>query len=309
MANTIAITGASGFVGRHVVAAAAAAGLDVVGLYRQPRGEAIIRDAGGRPIQVHGLHEDTLARAFKGASAVIHLAQVGSERPEATYDGINVNGTRSVVDAAHRAGVPVCSYLSGLGVAHYGMTRHCTNRYFLSKLQSEMQLFKSDLRVAVFRPSYIIGPGGELVSRLLQQMSAGEVEMAGDGATRLQPVSVFDAADALVATVTREDPPRHTVYDLVGPQPVSYLEFIDHVAYLAAGAGRPATFELKSITVEAAEQQAAEGGYQGMGPDSLDCLLCDQVADWQPLARLLDRPLRSLDETVESAMAVVPMPT
>jgi nucleoside-diphosphate-sugar epimerase len=302
IADSIAITGASGFVGRHIVAAAAAQGLDVIGLYRQPAGEAVIREAGGRPIQVHGLHPDVLARAFKGCAAVVHLAQIGSERPEATYEMVNVTGTRHVLEAAHRAGVPVCAYLSGLGVAHYGMTRRCTNRYFLSKLQSELELFKSDLRVAIFRPSYILGPGGELVSRLLRQMAEGEVEMVGDGAFRMQPLSVLDAADALVKAVTQEGP-RHAVYDFVGPERVTYLELLDHLAFLAAAAGRPASFEIKAVSVEAADAQAANGGYQGMAPDSLDCFLCDETSDHSPLERLLGRPLRSLDDALESAMA------
>ncbi len=302
MGLTIAITGASGFVGRHLVKAAATHGLEVVGLHRQPAGEAIIRQAGGRPIRVRGLHPAPLARAFTGCAAVVHLAQVGSERPGATYDQVNVAGTRHVLDAAQRAGVRVCAYLSGLGVAHYGMKPRCTNRYFLSKLRSEIELFRSALRVAVFRPSFILGPGGELVNDLLAQIAAGRVEVVGDGSYRLQPLSVVDAADALVRALT-QDGPRHAVYDLVGPEAVTFRQLVDRVARIAEPPGRSASFVMQEVAVEAAEAQAVNVGYRGMSADSLDCLLCDETSDPSPLVAFLGRPLRSIDEIVESAAA------
>ena len=49
----------------------------------------------------------------------------------------------------------------------------------------------------------------------------------------------------------------------------------------------------------------AEGhgmGFQGMGADALDCLLCDEVSDPAPLTRLLGRPLTTLDEAVATAL-------
>src|SRR5262245_62311665 len=59
--------------------------------------------------------------------------------------------------------------------------RSSTNRYFLSKLTCEVDLFRSGLEVVALRPSYIIGPGSELVPELLREMAAGEVERVGDG--------------------------------------------------------------------------------------------------------------------------------
>lgn len=301
-ADAIAVTGASGFVGRYVVAAAASEGIEVIGLHRQPGGAEVIRDAGGRPVQVHSLHPDTLARAFEGCAAVVHLAQIGSEKAGATYEAVNVGGTRHLIDAAQRAGIGSCAYLSGLGVAHYGMTRRCTNRYFLSKLQCEVELFKSDLRVVVFRPSYILGAGNELIEAVVGQMAAGNVEVVGDGSYRLQPLCVLDAAQAVVQALQHEER-RHAVYDFVGPEAVTYHQFLDRLTRAAGRGGRAPSFTRSAVAVETAEAQAANGGYQGMGPDSLDCLLGDETADPEPLARLLGRPLRSIDETLEGSLA------
>ena len=45
-----------------------------------------------------------------------------------------------------------------------------------------------------------------------------------------------------------------------------------------------------------------------MLPDELDCLLCDEVADAAPLADLLGRPLRPLDDAIAAAVDDVPHP-
>jgi len=38
-----------------------------------------------------------------------------------------------------------------------------------------------------------------------------------------------------------------------------------------------------------------------MGPEALDCLLCDEVGDPRPLAELLGRPLTLLDDALDAA--------
>src|SRR5688572_27031563 len=143
-----------------------------------------------------------LQRAFAGATAVVHLAQIGSPR-DGTYEDVNVGGTQAVVEAALAAGVERVVFFSGLGVARYGISAHSTNAYFLSKLAAELALFRSWLDVVVFRPSYIVGPGDGLVTALLADMAAGTVERPGDGLYRLQPVAVKDAAAAALAALER----------------------------------------------------------------------------------------------------------
>lgn len=300
MGERIAVTGASGFVGRHVVAAASARGFEVLGIVRQVQREAIVRDAGGRPIHVHGLHADALARAFKGCAAVVHLAQIGAERAGGTYETTNVAGTRQVVDAAHRAGVPTIVFASGLGVTSYGLKTRCTNRYFLSKLQAEVEIYRSDLRARVFRPSYILGPGSELANGIRAELAAGRVAVVGDGSYRMQPVAVEDAAEAIVVGAVRDpEGRRHRVLDLVGPEPVSYLDLVGRIASLG---GRREAYAIDTIATEEAEQQAALGGYRGMLADEFDCMVCDETSDHVPLARLLGRPLASLDVTLMRVM-------
>lgn len=304
MPRRLAVTGANGFVGRHLVAAATAAGWDVAGVVRSAAGAADVERAGGRPVIVPALDADALALAFAGARAVAHLAQIGAEGA-ATYESVNVEGTRRVAEAAARVGVPRIAFFSGLGVAHYGMARRTTNRYFLSKLGAEAALFRAGLAVSVFRPSYVVGPGDALVRALLREMATGVVERPGDGRYRMQPVAVSDAASAILAGVDGEATGTgspHRVYDLVGPEPIGYDAFVARLAALARARGLPAEYAIRAVPVAEADDQARHGGYRGLQPDELDCMLCDEVADPAPLERLLRRPLVTLDAALDAAV-------
>jgi NADH dehydrogenase len=301
----IAVTGANGFVGRAVLALARREDVEVTGLVRSEKSAQAVAALGARARVVARLAEEPLAAALKGAQAVVHLAMIGREREGETYEAVNVGGTRAVVDAARRAGVPRVVLFSGLGVAHYGLTRRCTNRYFLSKLAAEVELFRFGPEAVVFRPSYIVGPGDGLIRKLLKEMAAGEVVRIGDGRYRLQPLAVADAAAAALAAVRNPapgagGPPR--VFDLVGPEPVSFQSFMERTAAAARAQGRKASFQIQEVSVEEADRAAAAGGFRGMGPDDVDVLLCDEVSDPAPLVHLLDRPLTPLDEAVAAAV-------
>jgi nucleoside-diphosphate-sugar epimerase len=298
----LAVTGANGFVGRHVVARAAEAGWDVLGIVRSDAAADVVSGAGGRPVILASSGLVALSRALDGSRAVVHLAQIGAERAGQTYEAVNVELTAQVVEACRRAGVPRVVYFSGLGVARYGMKRRCTNPYFLSKLVAETLLFRSDRECVTFRPSFVVGPGDALVRTALAAMAGGEVEMAGDGSYRMQPVAVEDAAALVLAAITRARGAFPIVFDLVGPEPVSYTHLLDRLARIARREGRPTRHHVREIAVAEAERRTREGGYQGMHPDELDCLLCDEVADPSPLVALLGRPLTSLDAALGSAV-------
>jgi uncharacterized protein YbjT (DUF2867 family) len=198
--------------------------------------------------------------------------------------------------------VPRVVYFSGLGVARYGMSRRCSNDYFLSKLAAETILFRSGLEGVVFRPSFVVGPGDAFVGAVLRAMEGGEVERPGDGLYRMQPIAVADAAHAVLATVERPTDAFPIVFDLVGPEAVPYARLIERLARVALALGRKAELRVREVPVDEADRRARAGGYQGMLSDELDCLLCDEVSDPAPLAALLGRPLTPLDDALAEAV-------
>ena len=302
MGDHIAITGANGFVGRHLTLFASGLGWDVLGLVRSETAARAVEQAGGRFALVNPADTESMARALTGARAVVHLAQIGAERGGMTYDDVNIAGTRRVIEAAQRSGVPRIVFFSGLGVVRYGQSPRCTNRYFLSKLAAEVELFRSDREVAVFRPSYVLGSGDAFVPTLLDEMAAGEVERPGDGAYRMQPIAVMDAVGLVLAAIEMPILRGPLVLDLVGPEPLSFARFVDRLARVARALGRPADFQVREIPIEDADEEAAAGGYRGMLADELDCLLCDEVADHAPLESLLGRFLTPLDEALAAVV-------
>jgi nucleoside-diphosphate-sugar epimerase len=302
MTERLAVTGANGFVGRHLTTFATGKRWEVHGVVRSERGEAVVREAGGRPCRASGMDDVAgLRAAFEGARAVVHLAQIGSERGGETYESVNVVGTRHVAEAARQAGVPRIVLFSGLGVARYGLAPRSTNAYFVSKLACEVELFRSGLEIVALRPSYIIGPGSELVPQLLGEMAAGEVERVGDGAYRLQPIAVRDVAELVLACAERPTV-RHLVVDTVGPEPLSYAAFVDRVAACARSLGRPADYKVREVPIAEADRQAAAGGYRGLLPDELDVLLCDEIADTRGIEATLGRFLTPLDDAIAAAI-------
>ncbi len=298
----IAITGANGFIGRHVLRRAVASGYEVVGIVRSEAAGRVVREAGGNPVELVGRDPEAMVHALDGCLAVVHLAQIGAERGGQTYEGVNVVYTERVLEDARHAGVPRVVYFSGLGVARYGTSLRCSNAYFLSKLAAETILFRSGLEGVVFRPSYVVGPGDAFVPAVLQAMEAGEVEVPGDGAYRVQPVDVADAAAGVLAAIERPAGAFPTVFDLAGPEALPYARLLERLAAAARRLGRGGDLRVRSVPVEEADRRARCGGYQGMLPDELDCLLCDEVADPAPLQALLGRPLTPLDEALAAAV-------
>src|SRR5215213_5742118 len=101
-AQRIAITGATGFVGRHVTQRLRAAGHAVVPLSRRTGVDLASPDAGA------------LRTALDGCDAVIHCAGINREIGTQTYDSIHVRGTQALIEAARAVGVGHVSVLSFL---------------------------------------------------------------------------------------------------------------------------------------------------------------------------------------------------
>jgi nucleoside-diphosphate-sugar epimerase len=177
------------------------------------------------------------------------------------------------------------------------MNPYCTSRYFLSKLASELELYRSTPGVVVFRPSYVIGPGVGLIAGVARQVAEGTLERVADGRYRLQPIGVRDAAAAILGAAGAPSA-GHRVLDLVGPEALAFQDLVARVARLM-GREQP---RIREITIEEARRRAAAGGFQGIPPDELDCLLCDEVGSPRPLEALLGRALTPLDEVLSAAL-------
>ncbi len=190
------------------------------------------------------------------------------------------------------------------------MAARTTDRYFLSKLRAEAALFESGLEVLVFRPSYIVGPRDGLVSSLLRQMAAGEVEQVGDGTYRMQPIAVRDAAAAVVAGIGGPTPAPapgrgpHRVIDLVGPQAITFHDFVDALAApRASGGGPPSSACARSPW---RRRTAGRARARECRRKSWTASSATRSGDARPLEALLGRFLTPLDEALDAAVRGTP---
>lgn len=223
--RTIAVVGATGFVGRHVVRQLDGDGYAV---------NAVSRDGGRRvewgervrAVAADVATGDGLQAAFDGADAVVHLVAIPRESGGRRFETINVGGVQRVLDAMHSAGVGRLVHLSAMGV-----TEDPALRYLSSKWRGEQLVRSSDLEWVVLRPSLLFGPGDgffNLIKTTLTWWSPGVVAIPGDGRTRFQPLSVQDLAYAVERSLAEPDR-AGTTYELGGPAHLTYTEIVDAV--------------------------------------------------------------------------------
>ena len=219
------VTGATGFVGREVVKALLSRDIEVRCLVRTPGREEVL---GGQPIDVHyGDVGDraALKAAFYDADVVVHLVAVIREKGRATFETVNVQGTRNVAEAARGGGVKHLIYMGALGAA-----AGPTYPYLHSKWQAEQAIIESGMPYTILRPSIQFGEGDEFVNTLAGLVKAFPiVPIAGSGKNTFQPIHVVDVARCVADTIGREDLVGRVV-EIGGPDHLSYNEIVDTIA-------------------------------------------------------------------------------
>jgi dihydroflavonol-4-reductase len=122
----IVVTGGSGLLGSNICRLAAGAGRDAVGLVRKESDAKVLRELGARAAVGDILDPDSLDRAFKGASGVIHCAAViggtWSKAKHEDFDSVNYRGVLNVLDRAAVAGVARIVLVSSMIIADSTIT-------------------------------------------------------------------------------------------------------------------------------------------------------------------------------------------
>lgn len=221
----IAIVGATGFVGSHVVPHLVKAGHHVIAVSRTGRRLPDWTDA----VEARAADVTTgtgLDEALAGADAVVHLVAIPRETKGRRFEEVNVRGTRRVVEAAQRAGIRRLVHLSVLGVVDDPKLG-----YLRSKALGEQIVREGSLEWVVLRPSLMFGEGDgffNIVKTTLRFWSPGIVAIPGRGNTRFQPLSADDLAIAVERSLTDADR-GGSVYELGGPEWLTYRQIVDEV--------------------------------------------------------------------------------
>jgi dihydroflavonol-4-reductase len=234
-----AVTGATGFVGRHLVDHLLEEGYAVRALSRgrlTPQGVEAVR---GDLDDVSALR--TLVR---GAAVVHHVAGAIAAAREQDFMAVNRDGTARVVEACAAERVPRLVHVSSLAVtgpcARGGSVNEDTapapvTPYGRSKLAGELVVRQGGVPFTIVRPPVVYGPRDTQLLRLFRIARRGFVPLLGDGGQELSVVHAADLARALVAA-GRAAAAVGRVYHAGHPDPLTQREL---ARTIAAAVGQP----------------------------------------------------------------------
>ena len=157
----IAITGGTGFIGRHLAKDLIARGHQVLVISRGRYTRNAQPIEGATIIALDINDTAKLTEAFRGCDAVAHCAGTSTETAEQTYQSLHVDGARSSVTAAENAGVGKFVLLSYLNVR-----AGVNSKYHTTKWQGEEIVRASKLNYTILKAGLVYGQGDHLINNL-----------------------------------------------------------------------------------------------------------------------------------------------
>ena len=234
--SRVLVIGGSGFVGRHLVAALVASGLEVtVPTRRLERAKPLRLLPTVNVLEADPGAPDTLVRLAIGHDAVINLAGVlhsrrgrPDERGPHDYGPdfarAHVEVAQAAVAACRAAGVRRLLHMSALGAA-----RDAPSEYQRSKgVGEEAVLAADDLATTVFRPSVIFGPDDRFLNLFADLAATTPVLPLACPEARFQPVYVGDVVRAFQTALGMPQAAGKR-YDLCGPKAYTLRELVEYV--------------------------------------------------------------------------------
>jgi uncharacterized protein YbjT (DUF2867 family) len=226
----VLLTGASGFIGRHLVDALLAHGHSVVAAVRHPRGAA---RAGMVEIEAdfeRDLHPADWLPRLVGVDAVINAVGIIREGPGQSFERLHERAPQALFAACRDAGVKLVLQVSALGADD-----DAQSRYHLSKKAADDFLRSLDLPAVILQPSLVYGPGGTSARLFNTLASLPLLALPRGGVQQVQPLHVDDLCEAVLRLLAA--PPARTVtIAAVGPWPLSLADFL---AALRSAMGLP----------------------------------------------------------------------
>src|SRR5690242_15101074 len=218
MGKRVLVTGATGFVGRHLTAALTEAGHEVRAMTRNPDSYS------GPGTALHGDVDDadSLAEALQGVDVayyLVHSLDSDDFEEKDAAAALNFGG------AAAQAGTERIIYLGGLGVDDGDLSPHLRSRR-----QVEQLLGVAGVPVTVLRAAVVVGHGGiswEITRQLVDHLPA--MVTPRWVYTRTQPIALPDVIRYLVGVLDSPDA-RGKVFEIGGPEVLRYIDMLKRAA-------------------------------------------------------------------------------
>ncbi|MFJ8080806.1 NAD-dependent epimerase/dehydratase family protein [Streptomyces sp. NPDC096205] len=259
----VAVTGAAGVLGGHLVRRLLAEGCEVRAFDRRPVPAA----PGLLPFTGDIRDRRAVTEALDGADAVVHCASALPSYPAADIRSIVVEGTTAVLEAAHVTAVPRVVHISSTAV--YGLPKlvptpeehpHApVDAYSAAKAEAETvaERFRAQgMRLPVLRPKTFLGPGRMgLFDMLFQWAEEGRhFPVLGRGDVRIQMLALEDLGDAVLTVLRAPDEVACDTYNIgaakFGTLREDFQAVLDaagHGRRVVSVPGRPAVAVLRAL--------------------------------------------------------------
>lgn len=246
------VTGATGFTGGALAARLRRDGHDVVALVRASSDTADLVTAGAECVVVDLQDSQALTKLFSGGgfTAVFHIAAAyrTEHADESEFFAVNVEATRSLLQAAKDAGIERFVHCSTVGVqgeiteppAAEDYRMNPGDHYQESKLQGEnvaLEFARDGLGVSVVRPVGIYGPGDTRFLKLFRAIDKRMFLMIGSGKTLYHLTYIDDLIDGMLLAASHPAAIGE-VFTLCGPE---YTDLNELVRRIAAVMNKPAS--------------------------------------------------------------------
>ncbi len=297
----ILITGASGFIGSHLTRTLLAQGHRITAAVRDPEGFCA-HHPGTRAEALdftRALRPGDWLHALQGVDAVVNAVGIIRETGRQTFQALHEQAPIALFQACEQAGVKRVIQISALGA-----DAQAQSRYHLSKRAADDHLADSGLDWTVLRPSIVYGPGARSMTLFKALAALPLTPLVNRGEQPIQPIHVDDLARAVASCLGDEGPRRRRI-DLVGPEPLSFLELMRQLRrWLGLGRLRPLAVPYRLALVG-----ARLGGFLGgapVTPETVRMLARGNTAPVDDFARQFGFVPRSLTQSLRDEPARQP---
>jgi uncharacterized protein YbjT (DUF2867 family) len=234
--SNVLVVGGSGFIGRHLVASLAAAGIRVtVPSRRRERAKHLILLPTVDVVQADVMRPEVLQRLCAGKQAVYNLIGIlhsrrgrrderGTNEYGPEFAHVHVELPQAIIAACRSTGVPRLLHVSALGASP-----DAPSEYQRSKgIGQQAVLAAEDLDVTVFRPSVVFGPEDRFLNQFATLTRFLPAVAVPCPEAKFQPVYVGDVARALHFAL-EEPEARAKAYDLCGPRVYTMKQLVETV--------------------------------------------------------------------------------
>ena len=213
----IGVTGATGFIGSHLVNKLLESNQDISILSHSNKQKKFMSGA----VKVYNgsiENSESLHEFCQHVDIIYHLVGIIAETRTKTFEKTVVQGTQNLVSVAQKFDIKKIVYLSALGTAESAVSK-----YHQTKFKAEFAIMNSGIPYVILRPSVIYGEGDGFIS-LLQKMITYSpfTPVIGSGKFELQPIYIDD----LISMMVHIKHVENEIISIGGPEKLEYLEIL-----------------------------------------------------------------------------------